>query len=188
MNKAVFLDRDGTINIEKHYLYKVEDFEFLPGVVDALKDLQQAGYLLIITTNQSGIARGYYTEQDFQRLNEWMVTTLKQQGVIITDVYYCPHLPDAQVEAYRKDCNCRKPKLGMYEQAIIDHDIDLSQSYAIGDKIRDCAICESTACEGYLIENNEKIEIIEDVRMGKYARIFYANNLIEAAKHIVNWM
>ena len=187
MNKAVFLDRDGTINIEKHYLYKVEDFEFLPGVVDALKDLQQAGYLLIITTNQSGIARGYYTEQDFQRLNEWMVTTLKQQGVIITDVYYCPHLPDAQVEAYRKDCNCRKPKLGMYEQAIIDHDIDLSQSYAIGDKIRDCAICESTACEGYLIENNEKIEI-EDVRMGKYARIFYANNLIEAAKHIVNWM
>lgn len=186
MNKAIFLDRDGTINVEKHYLYKIEDFEFLPGVVDALRELQRAGYLLIIITNQSGIGRGYYTEEDFQKLNDWMVSTLKEQGVTIADVYYCPHLPDAQVPAYRKECCCRKPKLGMYEQAIIDYDIDLSRSYAIGDKIRDCAICQSTPCKGFLIENNEKPDIVENVESGKVKRVKYAKNLGEAANFIIN--
>ena len=184
MNKAIFLDRDGTINIEKHYLYRVEDFEFLPEVVDALKELQRAGYLLIVITNQSGIARGYYTEADFQKLNDWMVSTLREQGVTIADVYYCPHLPDAQVPEYRKDCNCRKPKLGMYEQAILDHDIDLSQSYAIGDKIRDCAICETTPCRGFLIGENEKPEVIAEVKAGKDVRVSYAKDLNEAAGFI----
>ena len=185
MNKAIFLDRDGTINVEKHYLYKIQDFEFLPGVIDALKQLQQAGFLLIVITNQSGIARGYYTEEDFQKLNDWMVSTLRKQGVTIADVYYCPHLPDAQVSAYRKDCNCRKPKLGMYEQAILDYNIQIGHSYAIGDKIRDCAICKSTPCKGFLIGENEKTEIIADVKAGKIARVGYAKNLAEAARMIV---
>ncbi len=184
MNKAIFLDRDGTINVEKHYLYRIEDFEFLPGVVDVLKQFQRAGFLLIIITNQSGIGRGYYTELDFQKLNDWMVTELKRQGVIISDVYYCPHLPDAQVPEYRKDCECRKPKLGMYRQAIMDHDIDLSQSYAIGDKIRDCAICESTECRGFLIGYNEEHEIIAEVEQGKRKRIVYAKDLRECVQYI----
>lgn len=185
MNKAIFLDRDGTINVEKHYLYKIEDFEFLSGVVDALRALQQAGYLLIIITNQSGIGRGYYTEADFQKLNDWMVSTLKEQGVTIADVYYCPHLPDAQVVEYRKECRCRKPKLGMFEQAIIDHNIDLSRSYAIGDKIRDCAICESTPCKGFLIGENEKPEVIADVKAGIRDRVRYAKTLSEASDCII---
>ena len=184
MNKAIFLDRDGTINVEKHYLYKVEDFEFLPGVVDALQQLHQAGYLLLVITNQSGIGRGYYTEEDFLKLNDWMVSDLKQQGVTITGVYFCPHLPDAQVEKYRKDCECRKPKLGMYRQAIADHDIDLSQSYAIGDKIRDCAICETTDCRGFLIGENEEPEVISEVKDGQRARISYAKDLWDCAKLI----
>lgn len=186
MNKAIFLDRDGTINVEKHYLYKIEDFEFIPGVVDALRELEQAGYLLIIITNQSGIGRGYYTEADFQKLNDWMVSSLREQGVTIAGVYYCPHLPDAQVSAYRKECNCRKPKLGMYEQAIIDYDVDLSRSYAIGDKIRDCAICESTPCKGFLIGENEKLEIIADVKAGIRDRVHYAQTLSEATDCIIN--
>ena len=186
MNKAIFLDRDGTINVEKHYLYKIEDFEFLPGVVDALKILQKAGHLLIIITNQSGIGRGYYTETDFQKLNDWMVSTLKEQGVTIADVYYCPHLPDAQVVEYRKECKCRKPKLGMFEQAIIDYDIDLSRSYAIGDKIRDCAICESTPCKGFLIGDNEEPEVIDEVKAGKIERVRYAKDLVEAAGMIIH--
>ena len=186
MNKAIFLDRDGTINVEKHYLYRVEDFEFLPGVVDALRELQRAGYLLIIITNQSGIARGYYTEKDFQTLNDWMVARLKEQGVMIADVYYCPHLPDAVIEIYRKDCECRKPQLGMFRQAVVDHDIDLSQSYAIGDKIRDCAICETTACSGFLIGRNEKPEVIAEVQAGGVERVGYAEDLPIAANVIVN--
>ena len=186
MNKAIFLDRDGTINVEKNYLYKIEDFEFLPGVVDALKKLQQAGFLLIIITNQSGIGRGYYTEVDFQKLNSWMIDTLKKQGVFITDVYFCPHLPDAQVEKYRKDCNCRKPKLGMYEQAVIDHNITLSKSYAIGDKIRDCAICVYTPCRGYLIGDNENEDVIKNVQSGSCEKVKYAMDLEEATREIIN--
>ena len=185
MNKAIFLDRDGTINVEKNYLYRIEDFEFLPGVVDALRQLQRAGYLLIIVTNQSGIGRGYYSEDDFLKLNDWMGSTLKEQGVTISDVYYCPHLPNAQIEKYRKICNCRKPLLGMYEQAICDHDIDLSKSYAIGDKIRDCTICERTACHGFLIGYNEKPEIIAEVQANKRERIRYADNLWGCVSQII---
>lgn len=185
MNKAIFLDRDGTINVEKNYLYKIKDFEFLPGVVDALKQLQQAGYLLIIVTNQSGIGRGYYTEEDFQKLNDWMVSTLKELGIEISKVYFCPHLPDADVETYRKDCDCRKPKLGMYNQAISDYNIQLSKSYAIGDKIRDCAICEQTVCKGFLVGANEKPDIIERVKNGGYDRVSYAKSLADAARMIL---
>lgn len=184
MNKAIFLDRDGTINVEKNYLYKIEDFEFLPGVIDALKELQQAGFLLIIITNQSGIGRGYYNEDDFQRLNDWMVRKLKDHGVLISDVYYCPHLPDAKVLKYRKDCECRKPKLGMFRQAVIDHDIKLCESYAVGDKIRDCSICQFSSCRGFLIGNNEDESLISDVKKGKIKNVYYANDLLAFTKEI----
>ena len=185
MNKAIFLDRDGTINVEKHYLYRQEDFEFLPGAVNALKLLQDAGYLLIIITNQSGIARGYYSEEDFLQLNQWMIDTLKGQGVLITDVYYCPHLQNATIEKYRKNCDCRKPKLGLFEEAIYDYDINLADSYAIGDKIRDCAICEETACHGFLTGNNERPDIIEEVKEGKRNNICYAASLKDCADIIL---
>lgn len=187
MNKAIFLDRDGTINVEKHYLHKIEDFEFLPGVMEGLKMLQNAGYLLVVVTNQSGIGRGYYTEEDFLLLNEWMVNELKENGVDISRVYFCPHLPDATVEKYRKDCECRKPKLGMYIQAMRDLNIDLSSSFAIGDKIRDCAICASSNCKGFLIGNNENPDVINDVIAGRYKHVCYANSLLECAKQIVKF-
>lgn len=186
MNKAIFLDRDGTINVEKNYLYRKEDFEFLPGAVEGLKLLQKAGYLLIIITNQSGIGRGYYTDQDFQKLNDWMLGDLKSKNVIIADVYYCPHLPDAKVEAYRMDCECRKPKLGLFQKAIIDHNVDLSLSYAIGDKIRDCEICKTTKCKGFLIAENEKTDIIKDVKSHRIQNVDYCSDLYECALKITH--
>lgn len=185
MNKAVFLDRDGTLNVEKHYLYKIEDFEFLPGVIEGLKLLQEAGYLLIVITNQSGIGRGYYSEEDFNILNHWMLETLEENGVTVNAVYYCPHLPDAQVAKYRKECECRKPKLGMFLQAIEDFEIDLNKSYAIGDKIRDCAICKESSCCGFLIYDNEKPDVIESVKKGEYQRIKYRTNFLNCCKEIV---
>lgn len=185
MNKAVFLDRDGTINVEKHYLHKTEDFEFLPGVIEGLKMLQDAGYLLVIVTNQSGIGRGYYSEEDFLNLNRWMLEKLHSKGVNITKVYYCPHLPDATVEKYRVDCECRKPKLGMYLQAMRDLNIDFGESYAIGDKIRDCAICVRSNCKGFLIADNEKTDVIKNVVEGHYKNVSYAKDLLECAKRIV---
>ena len=183
-NKAVFLDRDGTINVEKNYLYRIEDFEFLPGTIEALKILQDAGYLLIIITNQSGIARGYYTEDDFHILNDWMLDTLKKQGISIAKVYYCPHHPEGIIGKYRVNCNCRKPKLGMFMTAKEDFDLDFNECFAIGDKIRDCSICESTGCCGFLIGENEEPEIIDKAKSGKMSNICYASDLSGAVKRI----
>lgn len=185
MNKAIFLDRDGTINVEKNYLYKIEDFEFLPGVIDGLKLLQDAGYLLIIITNQSGIGRGYYTERDFKLLNDWMISFLNEKGVIISQVYYCPHLPNALIEEYRMDCECRKPKLGLFYEAVKDFDLDISKCYSIGDKIRDCAICQYTSCRGFLIGTNETPSIISKVMNNNYQNIKYEMSLLKCAERII---
>lgn len=185
INKAVFLDRDGTINEDRHYLYRIEDFVFLPGIVEALRLLQEVGFLLIVVTNQSGIGRGYYTEADFQKLNAWMLEELKRQGVTLTATYYCPHLPDAKISRYRKDCDCRKPRTGLFMQAVQELRIDLARSYAIGDKLRDCAICWDTDCRGFLIERNESQDVLKNVKAGRIPHVRYAENLLEATKIIV---
>lgn len=184
MNKAVFLDRDGTINVEKNYLYKIEDFEFLPGVIDGLRLLQEKGFLLIIITNQSGIARGYYSVEDYQKLNSWMLETLKEQGITISDVYYCPHLPRAVLHEFKKECNCRKPKLGLFNKAVLDHNIDISCSYSIGDKLRDLSICNIYGCSGFLIGKNESESIIEAVKSDQIKNISYENSLLSCALKI----
>lgn len=184
MNKAVFLDRDGTINVEKEYLYRIQDFEFIPGVVEGLLKFQNAGYLLIIITNQSGIGRGYYTENDFHILNGWMQEQFRQKGVSITDIYFCPHLPEAKVGKYRMVCRCRKPLLGMFEQAINVYNIDLSRSWTIGDKIRDLSLCEKTFCRGYLVGSSESADIICKVKNGEVRNVSYASSLLEAANNI----
>lgn len=175
--RAVFLDRDGTINVEKNYLYKIDDFEFIDGVLEALKELSDAGFLLIIITNQSGIARGYYTEKDYEILNSWLLETLAKNGINITASYFCPHLPDATVEKYRTLCTCRKPNTGLFEQAVKDFNIDLKRSFAIGDKIRDLAICEKSDCKGFLVGNNEKSEIIEKVRKGEFPNVVWKESM-----------
>ncbi len=185
MNKAVFLDRDGTINVEKQYLYKIEDFELLPGVIEGLKLLQEAGFLLIIITNQSGIARGYYTEEEFKELNDWMLGELLKRGINIAAVYYCPHLPDARINRYRINCECRKPKLGLYQKAIEEFNIDIVHSWSIGDRKRDCSICEHSECHGYLIGTNERSDYLKKARNGEYKNIAYEVDLLSAAKKIV---
>ena len=118
--KIVFLDRDGTINEEVNYLHKPEDFRFVPGVPEALRRLHEAGYLLIVITNQAGIARGYYSEADCEALNRYMAEMLAAQGAVLTAAYYCPHHPVHGIGAYRKACSCRKPKDGLFLQALAD--------------------------------------------------------------------
>lgn len=167
MNKAVFLDRDGTINVDKNYLYKIEDWEFIDGVVEGLQILQRLGFKLIVITNQSGIARGYYTEEDAHKIFDYMIKELEKNNIKIEKVYYCPHIGD--------ECNCRKPKLGLFYKAQKDFDIDFSKSYAIGDKLRDLAICEKEKVKGFLLNENEKVE---------NPRIKVCKNLLESAKII----
>ena len=132
MQKALFLDRDGVINVEKEYLYKIEDFEFIDGIFEVCKKYQELGYALIVVTNQSGIARGIYTERQFRQLTRWMIAQFLAKGLKITQVYHCPHHPDIT-----GSCACRKPKAGMLLQAQQEHNIDLKNSIIIGDKERD---------------------------------------------------
>lgn len=150
MNKAVFLDRDGTLNVDKGYLYRIADFEWMPGALAGLKRLHDLGYLLIVVTNQSGVARGYYTEEDVKRLHQWMCADAAKAGVPITACYYCPYLPGAPVAAYDRDSDWRKPKAGMVLQALKEYDIDPAASLMIGDKERDVACGEGAGVKGYL--------------------------------------
>jgi len=137
LRPAVFLDRDGVINKETGYVHKVADFHFVDGVFAACRELSEAGYRLIVITNQAGIARGYYTEADFHQLTEWMLDTFRQQGIEIDDVYYCPHHPVHGVGDYRRDCDCRKPAPGMILRAAQEYSLDLQRSILVGDKITD---------------------------------------------------
>lgn len=130
--KALFLDRDGTINIEKNYVYKIEDFEFQTGIFEIIKKYQNLGFIIFIITNQSGIARGFYTDNDFISLNNWMLKELEKEGITITKTYYCPHHPD-----YTGECDCRKPNPGLILKAIQEFNIDPVNSVLIGDKKRD---------------------------------------------------
>ena len=125
--KAIFLDRDGVINIDKQYVSKIEDFEFTEGIFDLLKYFQDLGYLLIVITNQSGIGRGYYTLEDFKTLTEWKLSRLSAEGIMIHEVYYCPHSPESL-------CSCRKPSPEMLLRAKEKYDIDMRNSWMVGDK------------------------------------------------------
>ena len=137
MYKAVFLDRDGVINIEKDYLYKIEDFEFIDGLFDSLKYLQNLDYKLFIITNQSGISRNYYTKEDFNKLTLWMLNEFEKNGIKISQVEFCPHGPNDM-------CSCRKPKTGMIENILDNFSIDLENSWLIGDKTSDI-LCAKNA-------------------------------------------
>ena len=132
MQKALFLDRDGVVNVEKDYLYKIEDFEFIDGIISLCRYYQDSGYKIFVVTNQSGIARGYYSEDDFSKLSEWMIKEFLKYGVEITKVYHCPHHPDISGE-----CECRKPKPKMLLDAKKEFDLDMQNSIMIGDKERD---------------------------------------------------
>jgi D-glycero-D-manno-heptose 1,7-bisphosphate phosphatase len=137
LRKAAFIDRDGVLNEEREFVYRIEDFAFVRGAVDALAQLQAAGYLLVVVTNQSGIARGLYTEEDYLRLTAHMREQLLGAGIRVDSVEYCPHLPDAPVARYRLECACRKPQPGMLTAAIGKLGIDASGSILIGDRASD---------------------------------------------------
>jgi D-glycero-D-manno-heptose 1,7-bisphosphate phosphatase len=137
LRRAAFLDRDGVINVETGYLYRIEDFAFVDGAVEGMHLLASAGYALVVVTNQAGIAKGLYDEAAYQRLTQHMLDELSKAGVAVTAVYHCPHHPLGVVPAYAMHCLCRKPGAGMLLAAAGDHRLDLKRSVLIGDKTSD---------------------------------------------------
>lgn len=134
---AIFLDRDGTINIDHGYVSEIDDFIFIDGVIEALAELKKMGFALVLITNQSGIARGKFTEEQFLQLTEWMDWSLADRGVDLDGIYYCPHHPTEGIGEYQQQCECRKPMPGMLLAAQKELHIDMARSYIVGDKIDD---------------------------------------------------
>ena len=159
--RALFLDRDGVINIEKNYLHKIDDFEFIDGIFELCQKYQELGYLIVVVTNQSGIARGYYSEADFAVLTAWMIDAFKERGIDITAVYHCPHHPDIS-----GSCTCRKPEPGMFLEAAEKYEIDLGHSILVGDSERDITAAHRVGLkETYLLsEEAQKSEATKIIR------------------------
>ena len=135
--RAAFIDRDGVLNEERAFVHRIEDFVFLPGAIEALRALERAGYRRVVVTNQSGIARGLYTEADYQRLTDQVRERLRGEGVTLDAIEYCPHLADAPLAQYRRACECRKPAPGMLLKAIRALDLDPAGSFLVGDRLTD---------------------------------------------------
>jgi len=153
MKKALFLDRDGVINKEINYLYKIEDFEFIDGIFSLCKHYINLGYMIFIVTNQSGIARNYYTEHDFENLTEWMLKIFIDHGIRIEKVYHCPHH-----EFISGICKCRKPSPGMLYLAKKEFNIDLENSIMVGDKERDIEAAKNAGLnESYLLDETKTV-------------------------------
>ena len=161
-NKAIFLDRDGVINEEVSYLSNPDEFKFIYGSIKALKILKKLGYLLIVITNQAGIARGYFTEEILHRIHQKMTKALKVNRISLDDIYYCPHHPN-----YTGPCECRKPKPGMILDAVKKHNIILEESYMVGDTLGDIETGYNARCKtvllltGYGREEVKKIDKIK---------------------------
>jgi len=152
-NKAIFIDRDGTINVNVEYLDNPEDFQMYPGVGEGIKLLKDSGYKIIIITNQSGLARGYFSEETLDKIHERMKKELYEKGATIDGIYICPHHPD-------ENCDCRKPKTGLLEKAITDFNIDPEKSYFIGDRMLDVEAGHKIGAKTALVpEDKEKVSI-----------------------------
>jgi len=182
-HKTIFLDRDGTINVDVEYVYRVEEFEFIPFTFKALKLLQGAGFELIIITNQSGIGRGYYTEEDFQNLTKYMFHEFEKQGIKIKDIYHCAEAPEA-------NSRNRKPEPGLIELAVKEHNVDVSKSFIIGDKTSDIEL-GTRVKQLFGADGDIKTILVQTGKAGKDGRYpnakpnFTAQNLLEAAKWIL---
>ena len=164
-NKFILFDRDGVINIEKSYLHKIEDFEYEMGVIEGLKKLKELGYRFLIITNQAGIARGYYTEDDYLKLEKFIMDDLENKGIKIEKTYYCPHHPEGK-GIYSKECECRKPNVGNFLKAINEFDIDVKRSFMIGDRVTDLIPAEKLGFKTVIVKTGYGMENV--VKLGDY--------------------
>lgn len=179
--KVAFLDRDGVINREVNYLYKINDFIYTDNCISGLKTLRALGFELIIITNQAGIAKGIYSEKEFHNLSEWLHKDLSKNGVELLDSYYCPHHPNGIIKKFSKECECRKPKPGMLNLAKEKYGISMKNSILIGDKPSDIYAGNNAGIgSSYLVESGHKLKKIDRLIAPTY------KNLYEVARFLSN--
>jgi len=159
MKKALFLDRDGVINHNgnHYYVYRIEDFQFIPGIFDVVKEFQNKNYLVIVITNQSGIAKGEYSPKHVKKVHDYMVNKFSLHGISITNIYYCPHHPS------KSNCLCRKPDSLMLEKAIARYKLNPGYSFLIGDSERDIQAAKKAGVKGILVKKNIPLEENKDI-------------------------
>lgn len=163
LRRAAFLDRDGVLNVDRGYVCNLRDFEWIGGAREAIRYLNDAGYLTVVVTNQSGIARGYYTELEFLALHRWIDERLRESGARIDAVYFCPHLSDAALLAYRRKCDCRKPRPGMVLQAVHELDIDPASSFLIGNSASDGAAAAAAEVPYHLFTGSDLLHFVRRI-------------------------
>lgn len=183
---AVFLDRDGTINVEVGYLSRPEDFRLIDGSAGAIRRLNEAGFLVVVVSNQSGVARGYFGEDAVAKVNETMTRELEKLGARLDAIYYCPHFSDGVVEQYRRECDCRKPRPGMVRQAQKDFDLDMRRSYVVGDHRGDILLAKNVGVRSILVVTGHGAEELEKLRGEGVQPDWVVNNLAEAVDRILS--
>lgn len=153
---AVFLDRDGVLTEERSYIASVENLRIFPYAQECIRRIRQKGYYAIVITNQSGVARGLFTEEELGKMNRYLM-----QRTNVDAVYYCPHHPEGRIEKYRKICHCRKPKTGLFQAALENFDIDMANSYMVGDRAGDILAGQSAGVRTILVESGYGTERME---------------------------
>jgi D,D-heptose 1,7-bisphosphate phosphatase len=185
-SKAVFLDRDGTISIEIGYIDNVELLEMYQDSVAALIELRQMGYKLVVVSNQSGVAQGFFPESRVQEVNDRMVSLLKEQGVLIDGIYYCPHLPNGVIPEYAIECNCRKPAPGMIKRAEQELNIDLQHSILIGDKLSDIICGRNAGLKTILVRTGYGAET--ELQLQKQQMEMKPDAIVDTLYKAVQWI
>ncbi len=182
-SKAVFLDKDGTLVEDVPYNVDPDRIRLAEGAIESLRLLQEQGYQLIVVSNQSGVARGFFEEPDLQRVINRLSEILSSAGVALTDFYYCPHHPEGSVRKYAVDCYCRKPQPGMLYRAAVEHNLRLADSWMVGDILHDVEAGNRAGCRTILIDNHHEMEWnMNPIRCPK----FIVKNLVSAARSILS--
>jgi D-glycero-D-manno-heptose 1,7-bisphosphate phosphatase len=185
MKKAVFFDRDGTINEEAGYIRDLNNLKLISGAAEAIEKLRKSGFLAILITNQSGPARGYYSEDWVKKLNDRVQELLNENGTKLDSMYYCPHLPDGTVPEYTKECDCRKPNTRLFLNAKNDFDIDLKNSFMLGDKATDVEAGHNAGCKSILLKTGYGEQVLSGTYQSVPDADYIADDIVDAAEWIL---
>lgn len=184
---VVFLDRDGTLNVEAGYIHQLERLVLIPGAAEAVSRLNKAKVAAILVTNQSGAARGYYPESHILDLNKRLVSLLESEGAYLDAVYYCPHLPDGVVSEYTSACQCRKPEIGLVEKALVDdNSLDGLRAYVVGDKSTDVELAHNIGGKGVLVRTGYGQKVLEGSYQWPVKPDYIASEITEAIDWILS--